>query len=281
MRVLVVGNGLLGRSLAEHRLGEDEPEVYVASHDEVDITSHASTERVLRKVRPDVLVNTAAMHTVDGCEQDPSRARELNSVAPSRLARMIPTLFISTDYVFNEGGPHAEELPGSTPRSAYGRSKLAGELATLEHDGVVIRVAGLYGHYVSRAKGNMGFPDALLQSSDPIRLPADQIFSPTYAPHAAERILHIASKFANGRASGIYHATNRGVISWAEWAENILAATGHERHVLPAVFNDPIRPTDSSLKNTRLPAMPHYMVGLGEWARREELVEFVSPRRAS
>jgi dTDP-4-dehydrorhamnose reductase len=283
VRVLVVGNGLLGSTIADCWIWADATiksfHLNVLGRDDIDITSFRSIERMLDLVRPDVAINTAALHTIDGCENDPARARELNAVAAGRLARMVPTIYVSTDYVFNEGGPHTEELPGTTPRSAYGRSKLAGELATLEHDGVVVRVAGLYGHHVSRAKGNKGFPDALTQSSDPIRLPTDQRFSPTYAPHAAERILQLAQMLADGKASGIYHAANRGVISWAEWAESILAATGHKRHVLPAVFNDPVRPTDSSLKSTRLPALPHFMQGLGVWAQREGRVEFVSPLR--
>jgi dTDP-4-dehydrorhamnose reductase len=291
VRLLVVGNGLLGQSIRDAWFaGLDRftvsketrsyvHQIHVLAHDLIDITSQSSIEQALAKFVPDVVVNSAALHTIDACENDPARARELNAVAAGRLASMVPTVYISTDYVFNDNGPHTEELPGSTPRSAYGRSKLAGELATLEHGGVVVRVSGMYGHFVSRAKGNKGFPDALLQSSDPIRLPTDQRFSPTYASHAAERILQISQMLADGKANGIYHAANRGAISWAEWAESILAATGHKRHVLPAVFNDPIRPTDSSLKSTRLPALPHFMQGLSAWASREGRVEFVSPLR--
>jgi dTDP-4-dehydrorhamnose reductase len=282
MRVVVIGNGLLAKTISDEWTRQPSATwdyLYLRGHDAVDITSLGSIERMLSELGPDVVINTAALHNLAACEESPGRARELNAVAPANLARRVPTIFISTDYVFNDRGPHTEDLPGSTPRSAYGRSKLAGELATLEYGGVVVRVSGLYGHHVSRAKGNKGFPDALTQSSDPIRLPTDQRFSPTYAPHAAARILEIATMLAEGKAGGIYHAANRGVLSWAEWAEHILAMTGHKRHVLPAAFNDPIRPKDSSLKSTRLPALPFYSQGLSEWARIERKVDFVSPLR--
>lgn len=288
MRLLVIGNGLLGSTI-----GELAPKATVLSHADIDITSPRDVDRKLAAFEPDVVVNTAALHSLVACEDDPERARQINAIAADRLARFVPSIYVSTDYVFNDGGPHTEDLPGSTPRSAYGRSKLAGEIATLEHGGVVVRVSGLYGHYVSRAKGNKGFPDALTQSEDPIRLPTDQRFSPTYAEDAARRIVVLAAALAAGGGcfpignadvnmkapTGIFHVANRGAVSWAEWGEEILAMTGHQRNILSYEAKDPIRPTDSSLKNTRLPAMPHYLQALGRWARREGRVEFVSPLR--
>src|SRR5690606_6168199 len=126
------------------------------------------------------------------------------------------TVYISTDYVFNDGGPHDEVMPGSTPRSVYGRSKLAGELATLEHDGIVVRVSALYGHH--RSHKGPSFPEMVTTGFEPLRLPDDQRFSPTYAPDAAERIaeLAVALGHACGPAEpcpievpqGIYHAAN-------------------------------------------------------------------------
>jgi dTDP-4-dehydrorhamnose reductase len=176
--------------------------------------------------------------------------------------------------VFNDGGPHDECLPGRQPRSVYGQSKMAGELATLEEGGCVVRVAGLYGHH--RSHKGPTFPETLLSSHDSIKLPTDQRFSPTYAPHAAARILEVA---ADPDRSGVYHATNAGVASWAEFAESILALTRHDRHVLPYQAKDPLRPRNSSLVSTRLPALPHWALGLYRWAEVQGYVQYVDPRR--
>lgn len=275
MNIAVIGNGLLGSTLKDV-----DPSVTVLSHADIDLMDPVSMRRTLDALRPDVVINTAALHDLAACEADPERAFALNGRAAERLARMVPTVYISTDFVFNDGGPHTESLPGKQPRSVYGRSKLAGELATLEHGGAVVRVASLYGHHASH-KGP-SFPQKLLSSHDPVRLPTDQVMSPTYAPDAAERILGVARRLQHARfagANGIYHAANRGSCSWAHFAEHILATTGHERHVLPYAAKDRIRPKDSSLRNTKLPQALHWMRGLSQWAQVEGLQQIVSPRR--
>ena len=281
-RIAVVGNGLLGSTI-----GELAPDVTVLSHDDIDITSFSSIRAALDIHRPDVVINTAALHRLQECEDDPERAFDLNARAADKLARLVPTVYISTDYVYWDGGPHTEGMPGSQPRSVYGRSKLAGELATLEHGGIVVRVASLFGHY--RSHKGITFPEMVLSSHDPLRLPTDQVFSPTYVPDAAERILMLATalgagppmtaRAAKARPTGIYHATNKGSTSWAEFAEHILALTGHKRHVLPYEAKDRLRPRDSSLKSTRLPQMRHWMAGLSAWAQREGRQTIVSPLR--
>lgn len=270
MKLAIIGDGLLGRSIFEAApLG-----TVLLGHADVDITDFRSTAWALEAHEPDVVVNTAAFHNLKACEDDPERAFALNAKAAGLLASFVPTVYISTDYVFNDKGPHTEDMPGQTPRSVYGRSKLAGELATLEQGGIVVRVSGLYGHY--RSHKGPSFPEAMLASSDPIRLPTDQWFSPTYAPDAAERILALA---ADEKRSGIYHAANRGSTCWAEWGETIANYVRHKRHVLPYRAKDPLRPTDSTLKSTRLTQLPHFMDALGRWAKRESLYTFVSPLR--
>ena len=270
MRLAIIGDGLLGRSLYEIA-----PQgAFLLGHDDVDITSARSIGRMLEDYDPDRVINTAALHHIGTCEADPERAFDLNARAAARLARVVPTLFISTDYVFNDKGPHTEVLPGQEPRSVYGRSKLAGEIATLEHGGVVVRVSALFGHYPSH-KGP-SFPGMILSSSDPIKLPTDQFFAPTYAVDAAERILAIA---ADEKRQGIYHAANRGSVCWAEWGESIANYVQHKRAILPHRAKDPLRPTDSTLKSTRMTQLPHYLDALGRWAQRENRVTFVSPRR--
>lgn len=279
MRVAVIGDGLLGQSIfdaATEWLSVEDDAVTLLPHGSIDLTgSDRDLARSLLNADPDVVINTAALHQMAACEANPGRAFELNARAAGRLAKLVPTIYISTDYVFNEKGPHTEVLPGQKPRSVYGQSKLAGELATLEHGGVVVRVSGLYGHH--RSHKGPSFPETILSSNDPIKLPTDQWFAPTYAPDAADRILAIAAD--EGRM-GIYHAANRGTTCWAEWGEQISNYVQHKRHVLPYRAKDPLRPTDSTLKSTRLPQLPHYLDALGRWAQREGRVTFISPLRA-
>ena len=295
MRVAIVGNGLVGESIFEAGLGTG-IDMTLLSHAAVDITSESSIRSMLYEDRPDVIINTAALHTLAACEEDPRRAFDLNARAAGRLAKLVPTVYISTDYVFTDGGPHDESMPGTQPRSVYGRSKLAGELETLERGGIVVRVSAVYGHYVSRAKGNKGFPDMFLSSHDTIKLPTDQVFSPTYAPDAAERILTLAvalaaqggslgpmprtAREAKARISGIYHAANKGETTWAEFAEHIIALTQHKRHVIPYAAKDDLRPRNSALKSARLPQLRHWAAGLSAWAQREGRQTIVSPRRS-
>jgi dTDP-4-dehydrorhamnose reductase len=284
VRLAIIGDGLLGHTLWGTALltggaGIDMG-LFLLTHEDIDITSESSIRAALMQYRPDVVINTAALHTLAACEDDPRRAFDVNARAAERLAKLVPTVYISTDYVFTDGGPHDESMPGQQPRSVYGRSKLAGELATLEHGGIVVRVSSLYGHYTSRAKGNKGFPDAFLSSSDSIKLPTDQTFSPTYAPDAAERMLMLSAALMHtGRPQGVYHAANRGWTTWAEFAEHIIALTQHKRHVIPFAAKDDLRPRNSSLKSTRLPGLRHWAPALSTWAQREGRMTIVSPRR--
>lgn len=276
MRVAIIGDGLLGWSLLMHAAAEEQPGdlAVMTGHADYDITDPKSVDALLSAHRPDVVVNTAAIHAMAACEADPDRAFLVNARAQERLARLVPTIFISTDYVFGDGGPHTEVLPGQTPRSVYGRSKLAGELATLEHGGVVVRVSALFGHH--RSHKGPTFPETMVGSADPIRLPTDQVFAPTYAPDAAERILQIAR---DPQRSGIYHVANRGYVSWADWGEHILAIARHKRHIIPVAMRDPLRPADSRLRNTRLEPTPHSSQALVRWAHREGRIEYVNPLR--
>lgn len=275
MNLLVIGTGLMAQSIREAY-----PSALLLSHDQLDVLEPATIDRQLDAIAPDVVVNTAACHDLSLCERDKALAFAVNGDGARNVASRAPTIYLSTDYVFWDKGPHTEDLPGKTPRSTYGRSKLAGELATLEHGGVVVRIASVFGHYGSRGKGgSKGFPDKLLASHDPIRLPTDQRMSPTYAPDAAAIIVTLAAQLAKKEASGIYHAANRGSATWAEFAEHVLAHCRHDRHVLPYKAQDDLRPPDSSLRSTRLKHLRHWAQGLGDWAKREGHYEYVSPLR--
>ncbi len=282
MRLAIVGDGLLGQTLFdllaprtiidEHY---DSLDVAMFGHEDIEITDPESVHITLEGF--DVAINTVAYHRLADCERDPMLARLVNTEGARYVAETVPTVYISTDYVFNDGGPHDESLPGEDPRSVYGKTKLGGELATLENGGIVVRVSALFGHH--RSHKGPSFPELVTSSFDALRLPADQRFSPTYAPDAAERIAGLALGLVDGYLSthpdacGIFHAANAGSTSWAEWAAQICEVVPWQRHIEAHNARDHIRPTNSALRSTRLPPLRHWRLSLDAWAdkRREEL----------
>lgn len=295
MNIVVLGDGLLGRTIFDI-LCQREKELMgsgygtMLSHADFDIRDGSAIVRALKPHKPDVVINTVALHSLAACEADPRLAFDVNALGAARVARLVPTVYISTDYVFNDGGPHDEVMPGQRPRSAYGRSKFGGELDTLEQGGIIVRVAGLFGHHKSH-KGPT-FPETVLGSFAPVRFPNDQRFSPTYAPDAAERIVHLALRLAGYWSddpndggvypSGVYHAANSGSTTWAEFAENIAEVARFKRTITGYAAKDPLRPTNSALRSTRLPPLRHWRPALSVYDTERErlfLANRVSPLR--
>jgi dTDP-4-dehydrorhamnose reductase len=290
MKVIILGNGLLGQSIKDEM-----PDAVMVGHDRVDVRDYDSVVMLLRDEQPDVAINTVALHSLPACEGNAALAFDINARGAERVASLVPTVYISTDYVFSDGGPHDESLPGRQPRSVYGRSKLAGELATLEQDGIVVRVSGLYHHEYESHKGK-SFPERVATTYDDMKFPTDQVFSPTYAPDAAGRIARLARNLADDPSlllfeqdmgydapNGIYHAANAGSVSWHGFASEILQALGRRYKVKPFEAKDPLRPTNSALKSTRLPPLRHWIVGLEDWVTaRQKVIERnrVSPLRS-
>ena len=170
MKVAIVGaNGQLGADLV--RAFECEgASVIGLTHADLEITNFDSVSQVLRDQRPDVIVNTAAMHQVENCEREPEKAFAVNAIGPRNLARAAREfdavlMQVSTDYVFDgiQESPYREtDLP--RPMNVYGITKLAGEYfvhATTDKH-FVVRTSGLYGKQPCRGKGGLQFrgPDA-------------------------------------------------------------------------------------------------------------------------
>jgi len=276
MRVAILGDGLLGRTLADECDARG-IERSLVSHRQFDIRVVDDVKAMLGFIDADVAINTVAFHRLGECEANPDRAYAVNAYGAGTVASLIPTIYISTDYVHSSDGPHDEGYSGRRPRSVYGRSKLAGEFLTQEHGGIVVRVSGLYGRYPSH-KGP-AFPETILSSHDPIRLPCDQRFSPTFADDAAKLILDLVE--TRDGLSGIYHTANSGSTTWAEFGQHIADASRHRRHISAYKAHDPLRPTDSSLVSTRLPALPAWQDALDRWTRwhDEENLRALAPAR--
>ncbi|MGB2738558.1 MAG: dTDP-4-dehydrorhamnose reductase [Candidatus Nanopelagicales bacterium] len=222
--VVVGANGMLGTevmSQLEHRnvRGLDLPDI--------DITDPASVEHSLADA--DVVVNCAAYTAVDDAETNEGIAFLVNAVGPANLARQCAKtgaklIQISTDYVFDGAAdqPYTEGAAPS-PRSAYGRTKLAGEWAVraeLPQSSYILRTAWLYG----AAGPNFAATMARLEGErESVAVVDDQFGQPTWARDLAQRIVETVDTEA---PFGIYHATNSGRTSWFGFAQRVFELVG-------------------------------------------------------
>jgi dTDP-4-dehydrorhamnose reductase len=222
---------------------------------EIDITDPSSVASTIRDIAPDVVVNCAAYTAVDAAEADEATAMAINGNGVAHIAAACPgarLVQISTDYVFDgtSTSPYAEEATPA-PRSAYGRTKLAGERAALSHPhAYVLRTAWLYGAH------GQNFVKTMLhleRTRDTVSVVDDQVGQPTWSMDLARQIDLLVRADA---PSGVYHATNSGSASWYEFARAIFEGAGADPgRVVPtttAAFPRPApRPANSVLGHQR------------------------------
>jgi dTDP-4-dehydrorhamnose reductase len=263
MRVAVIGaNGQLGPDVVAEmqRAGE---EVVELTRVQVDIASLESIRNALAAVEPTVVVNTAAMHHVENCEQDPVRAYEVNALGARNLAIVARELdaklvHVSTDYVFDgrRRRPYVED-DAAVPLNVYGNTKLAGEAFIQAVGGkyFILRTSALYGKNPCRAKGGRNFVELMLKLAgerDELRVVDDEIISPTSTADVARQI----ALLSRTDCYGLYHATSEGSCSWYEFAKTIFEMTHMKVNLKIAAANEfPMkvpRPKYSVLENARL-----------------------------
>ena len=221
-KLLVIGaSGLLGSKVVTHSRGRyavsgtSNPECDGRSDwrlEPLDIGSKDEVEWLFEKVKPEVVILTAAMTNVDACEKEPRKANRVNAAGPELVARSskkagAKLVHISTDYVF-EGSKSRKYREDDVPRplSVYGMSKLAGERAILSSlpDSVVVRTAVLYGWSPLEDKGNfVTWVLKKLRAGEKATLFQDQWISPTFADDLASVLLDLAEK----DVSGIWHVS--------------------------------------------------------------------------
>lgn len=215
MKVLITGaNGQLGRGLqASAPAGA---EIVAHDVDTLDITDRAAVDALFEAERPQLVLNAAAYTAVDKAESDESVAHAVNATAVGILADAARThgarfVHVSTDFVFDgtAGTPYAPDAPTS-PISAYGRTKLGGELLA-GPDALIVRTAWVY----APTGGNFVRTMLRLMGERPeVRVVADQIGTPTYAPGLAQALWTLAEQ----GLSGTHHYTDAGAASWYDFA---------------------------------------------------------------
>jgi dTDP-4-dehydrorhamnose reductase len=276
-RVLLIGgSGRLGTAI---RRRWSDCEIVAPSRGELDIERSAQLCDAIDAVRPDALINAAAFHDVDRCEEEPERALEVNALAvgrAGRLARDRDILFvtISTDYVFDgtTGTPYTEN-DAPHPLSIYGLSKLAGEylVERLHARTFVVRTCGVYGPGASSSRRPSLIEHVLSQSPGgaPIRVVGDVVASPTFAGDLADAL----RRLIESEAYGLYHAADVGPVSWYDFARDAARQAGLELAIEPIPAQEwkarALRPRFSALENAKLAglgiAMPSWRAGIAAY----------------
>ncbi len=254
--ILITGkDGQVGFELLRSLAGQGR--VVAVGRKEMDLADADSIRRVLREMKPDLIVNAAAYTNVDKAESEPELARAINGVAPGILAeeaRRIGAALIhySTDYVFdgNKATPYTED-DAPQPINVYGRTKLEGERAIHAVDGphLILRTSWVYG---ARGRNFLMTILRLARERDELSIVDDQIGAPTWSRAIAEATRDILTKLGYGQPGfldactkrrGVYNLTAAGQTSWHGFAAAILA------HAAAA------RLGDSSLAIARVPVL--------------------------
>jgi dTDP-4-dehydrorhamnose reductase len=269
MRLLVTGAaGMLGRDVvaAAESAGHD---VTGLARRDLDITDPDAVRAAVRAARPDAVVNCAAWTDVDGAEEHEADATLINGSGAAHVAAAAPyVVHVSTDYVFDGSAsqPYAEGDP-TGPTSAYGRSKLAGELAVAAAgDHAIVRSAWLFGLHGRNFVATML---RLAEDRDEVRVVNDQIGCPTFTGHLAPALVEVAER----RLTGALHVVGAGSCSWYELAVATFEEARVDCRVVPVTTAEFLRPAQrpalSVLLSTRpdAPALPPWREGLSAYLR--------------
>jgi dTDP-4-dehydrorhamnose reductase len=277
MRLLVTGAaGILGGAVAR-TAREAGHAVIACTRAELDVTDADAVASAIADAAPDAVVNCAAYTDVDGAEGDEATATAVNGDGAGNVARAAAdfgarVVHVSTDYVFDGAGMHPYvESDGPAPRSAYGRSKLAGERAVATSGGrhAIVRTSWLFG------AGGRNFVDtmlALAQERDSVAVVTDQVGCPTWSGHLAAALIEIAGRPG---ADGLYHVAGTGSCSWHDLAVEVFTQAGIDCRVGPidssAIDRPAPRPAYSVLGSERADAvvLPRWQEGVaGHLAER-------------
>lgn len=229
MKVLVTGvKGQLGYDVCEELARREIPYVGTDAADS-DITDTGAVEGLFRREKPDAVIHCAAYTAVDKAEENEALAYAVNRDGTENIARACKTIgaklaYISTDYVFPGVGERFYETGDETgPLNVYGTAKLGGELAVrrLLERYFIVRISWVFG------KNGNNFVRTMLklaETKSELNVVCDQVGSPTYTADLAPLLcdMIMTDKY------GIYHATNEGVCSWAEFAREIFRLAGRQ-----------------------------------------------------
>lgn len=222
MKILVTGySGQLGYDVVRYGRTQGLNMVGISSKD-VDLSLEKEVTSYIEKIKPDAIIHCAAYTAVDQAEEDTEKCWDINVNGTKYLSNAAKSIkakfmYISTDYVFNgEGDNPFKETDSPMPIGYYGKTKYEGE-KVVQHilkEWFIVRISWVFG-----INGN-NFVKTMLRLSDThkqLNVVGDQIGSPTYTFDLAKLLIEMIQS----TEYGVYHATNEGFCSWAEFAKEI------------------------------------------------------------
>ena len=243
-----------------------------------DITDTRATHDYIAEYHPDAVIHCSAWTAVDKAEDELEKVRAVNTGGPRNIAAACreigaKMLYISTDYVFPGNGERFYEPDDPTgPLGVYGETKLGGELAVREllKRYFIVRISWVFG-----VNGN-NFVKTMLRLAEgktELKVVCDQIGSPTYTADLAPLLcdMIVTEKY------GVYHATNEGVCSWAEFAREIFQQAGKAVMVHPIPTSEyptrAVRPLNSRMSKDKLEQMGFHRLPSWQGALKRYLKE--------
>jgi len=233
MKVLILGaSGQLGSEFTNFL--KDKVELYAFSHNDLDILDYQKLLKKFEEISPDVVINFSAYTKVDQAEKEENLAYLVNAVGAKNVSYAsfkvnAKVVYFSTDYVFDglKGVPY-NEFDEPNPISVYGRSKLAGEIYTKEHNPnhLILRISWLYGINGSNFVKTI---IRLAKEKGELRVVNDQFGSPTYTLDVVRQTW----KLIQEDSVGLYHSSNLGQTTWFEFAKRIVEKLNLNAKVLP------------------------------------------------
>ena len=286
MKIVLIGSdGQLGTDVIKYFKGKG-ADITGLTISDIDVCDKNICNDILFRIKPNLIINTAAFHQVDVCEDEVAKAFEVNAGGLKNLAEIALSIdaalmHFSTDFVF---GGYKRSVPFTeddcpAPVSVYGISKLAGEyvLRYMMKKYYLLRVCGLYGHAGSLGKG-YNFVELMIRLANEgkdIKVVDDQVLTPTSTKDIAEKLFELIQT----EKYGLYHMTNSGSCSWYEFACEIFKQEGLTPDISPttsdAFASKAKRPAYSVLDNKNLRAAG--LADLRPW--KESLADYIKERK--
>ncbi len=214
-----------------------------------DIAEAGQVSDTVKKIKPDIVIHSAAWTDVDGCEFDKTKAFRINGEGARNVALACRDcdallIYLSTDFVFDGKNKRPyKETDRISPINAYGESKAAGEEAIKKilEKYFILRTSWLYG------KRGKNFVDTILQKAKTekvLKVVDDQVGSPTYTRDLAAAIHALLARIDKPEITsyGTYHVSNAGSVSWYNYAKEILRLARSRAKVEPISSDDLGRP---------------------------------------
>ena len=280
--ILVTGsNGQLGSEIKELSSKYDY-NFFFTDKTALDISNADTINEFIESNHINTIINCAAYTAVDKAQSDEVNADAINHLAIKNMAQIakdsnIKLIHISTDYVFDGTNfkPYTEN-DTTNPNGVYGKTKLDGEKALKEinpKNAIIIRTSWVYSSYGANFVKTML---RLGKEKEQLGVIFDQVGTPTYAKDLAKTILEIVPKIENDTVE-IYHYSNEGVLSWYDFAKEIMRMAKLDCHINPIETKDYPTPAQrphysllnkSKIKNTFTIEIPYWKDSLDECLKK-------------